>query len=113
MVKEVTIILKSNSSDISKVSEALRIAVAMIGMDVMPNVIFCCDGVYCLLKGGKKGYDDHLRAVADLVGVRVLSDSLEGKGLDLSDLKELLKVQIISMKEASQTIFKSSIVFAL
>jgi len=113
MPKEVTIILKSHCSDISKVSEALRIAVAMIGMDVMPNVIFCCEGVYCLLKGGEKEYDDHLRAVADLVGVCVLSDSLEEKGLNLGDLKEPLRVQIIPMKEASQTISKSNIVFVL
>jgi len=112
-VKEVTVIVKSHSSNISKVSEALRIAIAMIGMDMMPNIIFCCDGVYCLLKGGKKDYDDHLRALADLLGVHVLSDSLEEKGLNLGDLEETLGVQTISMKEASQTISKSNIVFAL
>jgi len=116
MTKDVTIIFKSPPSSPSKVSEALRIAVAMIGMDIMPNILFCCDGVYCLITRGKKRsqeYNEYLRSVADLAGVHVLSDSLKERGLNLSDLEKTLAPHIISLEEASQIISKSVTVFAL
>jgi len=115
MTKEITIILKSPPLSTSKVSEALRIAVAMIGMDMMPNVLFCCDGVYCLLigeKGRSEEYADHLRAVADLAGIHVLSNSMKERRLTLSDLDKTLASKIISLEEASQLISKSNMVFA-
>jgi len=114
MMKEVTIILKSPPPT-SKFSEALRIAVAMIGMDMMPNILFCYDGVYCLLieEISAKEYDEHLRSVADLAGIHVLSNSMEERRLTPSDLDKTLATKIISLEEASQLISKSSLVFAL
>jgi len=117
MTKEVTMILKSHPSNVSRISEALRIATAMIGMDVMPNIVFCCDGVYCLLKEererSRQEYDNNLRALVDLAGIKVLSNSLEEEGLSLDDLEMSLAARVISLEEASQLIFKSSIVFSL
>jgi hypothetical protein len=87
----------------------------MIGMDIMPNILFCCDGVYCLITRGKERsqYNEYLRSVADLAGVHVLSDSLKERGLNLSDLEKTLAPHIISLEEASQIVSKSVIVFAL
>jgi sulfur relay (sulfurtransferase) DsrF/TusC family protein len=114
MTKEVTIILRSPPSTSSKVLETLRIAVAMVGMDMMPNILFCCEGVYCLLKGEKSAeYAEHLRSIADLAGIHVLSNSLEERRLTPSDLDKTLAPKIVSLEEASQLISKSSIVFAL
>ena len=109
------IIVKTSPSGISRVLEALRIAVAMIGMDMMPTLLFCCNGVHCLLRGetGSEKFRGYLGAAADLAGIHVLSSSLEGRGLRPSDLEDSLAPRIISSEEASRLISESDLVFAL
>lgn len=116
MAKDVLIIVKTSPSRTPKVFETLRIAVAMIGMDMIPTLLFCCDGVYCLMReeGERSGeYEDYLKAVADLAGVHVLSRSLEERTLRPSDLKDSLNPHIISQEEASRLISESDLIFAL
>ena len=116
MAKDILIIMKTSPSRTSKALETLRIAAAMIGMDMIPTLLFCCDGVYCLMReGGERSgeYEDYLRAVADLAGVHVLSRSLGERGLRPSDLRDSLNPHIISPEEAVRLISGSDLVFAL
>ncbi|RJS89132.1 hypothetical protein DRO56_05325 [Candidatus Bathyarchaeota archaeon] len=116
MTKRVTIIVKTDPSrEKSRVTEALRIAAAMIGMDLIPRILFCCGGVRCLLRGKERGREDYwgyLKAVADLAGLYLLS-SKEEKEPWLSDLEGSLSLRLISPKEAAEMISESDIVFAL
>lgn len=114
MRKEVMIIVKTAKTP--KAFETIRITMAMIGMDMLPTLLFCCEGVYCLTRGEntrEEEYEDYLEAVAELAGIHVLSRSLEERGLKPSDLRDSLSLRIISQEEAMRLISESDLVFAL
>lgn len=94
----VMIIIKTPPGEGSKAAEGLRLAAAMIGMDMLPTLIFLDRGVAILRPGGVEGdLLDYLKAVASLAGVKALKESLETEGGVALD-KEL-GVEVIDMEE--------------
>lgn len=91
-------------------AEGLRMATAMIAMDVMPQILFTDDGVYCLLKtqepqvAGLISFRERLKTLTDLVGLHAASTSLTTRRLKRSDLDDNYNVKSLSSKETIQMI---------
>lgn len=108
MTKKILLVVKSPPYGSLKAAECFRMAVAMIAMDVLPQLLFMDDGVYCLLKGqkpeaaGLTSHQEHLRAIADLVGLHVLSVSMVKRKLRANDFDENYKVKLLSIREAAE-----------
>ncbi len=85
-------------------------------MDVLPEIIFIDDGVYCLISHqkteaeGPVSFGERLRTLADLVGLHAVSDSLNERRLNASDLNEEYKAKIISLDEAARMIERNEAV---
>lgn len=107
------IIIKSGPRDGPKASEGLRLSAAMIGMDRIPVLAFLDDGVECLLPDVFDDVGrDYLRTVAELAGIRVLSESLIERGIQPSDLWSGLVVKPIDMAELAKLVASSDMVAA-
>ncbi len=110
MVSKVLLIIKSPPYGNIRASEGLRMATAMIAMDVLPQILFVEDGVYCLVKNqkaeaaGLTSFTERLSTLADLVGLNAFSDSLFQRKLQPSDLDENFKVKILSISEATELV---------
>lgn len=97
----VIIIIKSHLGDGSKAAEGLRLAAAMIGMDMLPTLILLGGGVDLLRPGGVEGeLLDYLKAVASLAGVKALRDSLGAGGALIQELG----VEVIDIEELADLI---------
>jgi len=85
-------------------------ATAMIAMDVLPQILFVDDGVYCLVKeqtpeaAGLASFGERLKTLADLVGLYAVSDSLTQRKLQLNDFDKDYKVKTLSITEAAELI---------
>jgi sulfur relay (sulfurtransferase) DsrF/TusC family protein len=94
--------------------EGLRMATAMIAMDVLPRILFVDEGVYCLLKNqapegaGLASFMERLKAISDLVGINVLSDSLDTRNLKHDDLESDYNVKTLTLDEAADMFAQSS-----
>lgn len=105
MTKKILLVVKSPPYGSLRAAECFRMAAAMIAMDVLPQLLFMDDGVYCLLKGqkpeaaGLSPYHEHLRAIADLVGLHVLSASMVKRNLRTEDFDENYKMKTLSLEE--------------
>jgi len=108
VTKKILLVVKSPPYGNLRAAECFRIAAAMIAMDVLPQLLFVDDGVYCLLKGqkpeaaGLRPYHEHLKTIADLVGLHVLSVSMVKRNLRKEDLDENYKVKLLSIHEAAE-----------
>jgi sulfur relay (sulfurtransferase) DsrF/TusC family protein len=51
MSRRILLVVKSPPYGTVLSAECFRIATAMIAMDVLPQMLFIYDGVYCLIKG--------------------------------------------------------------
>lgn len=74
-----------SSSEEEKISEALRLCAAMIGMDEPPLVVFRGRGVNCLKQGTLEDASniEYLQTISDLAGVYYLKEAvIENKTLD-------------------------------
>jgi len=86
------------------------LATAMIAMNVMPQIIFIDDGVFCLLKAqkpevaGSSSFVERLKTVADLIGAYAVSDSMIERNLRSSDLDSTFNAETIPLKEAAEII---------
>ena len=113
MSKKVLLVVKSPPYGSLRATECFRMAAAMIAMDVLPQLLFIDDGVYCLLKGqkpeaaGLSPYHEHLRAIADLVGLHVLSVSMVKRNLRTEDFDEDYKVKPLSIREAAELVMEN------
>ncbi len=102
----VLLVIKSPLYGSGKASEGLRVATAMIAMDVLPQILFVDEGVYCLLKNqapeaaGLTSSAERLKAISDLVGIYVLSDSLAVRNLKQDDLESDYSVKTLTLDEA-------------
>jgi sulfur relay (sulfurtransferase) DsrF/TusC family protein len=80
-------------------------ATAMIAMDVLPQILFVDDGVYCLIKeqapeaANLASFQERLKTLADLVGLHVLKESLNRRGLNQSDLNQNYRVKTLTLHE--------------
>ena len=98
-------------------AEGFRIATAMIAMDILPQLLFIDDGVHCLLKNqrpeaARSNSYERLKALADLVGLYAVTDSIARRNLKIIDLDESLSVKLLSMDEATILIMENDAVMA-
>lgn len=116
MVNKILLVIKSAPYGSGKAAEGMRMATAMIAMDVLPKIIFIDDGVYCLVKNqapeaaGFIPFGERLKTIADLVGLSVVSPSLAVYGLKQGDLEEEYNAKTISIDEATELVRKSEAV---
>jgi len=113
MVENIILVIKSPPYGGGNAAEGLRIAMAMIAMDVLPRLLFLDDGVYCLLKnqapeaGSLASLGERLKTLSDLVGLYAMSISMTKRNLQINDLEENYNVKMISSNEATKMIMES------
>jgi len=113
VTKKILLVVKSPPYGSLWTAECFRVATAMIAMDVLPQLLFMDDGVYCLLKNqkpeaaGLNPHHERLRAIADLVGLHVLSASMVKRNLRTEDFDENYKVKTLSINEAAELVMKN------
>ncbi|MEM3056461.1 MAG: DsrE family protein [Candidatus Bathyarchaeia archaeon] len=106
------IIIKSRLGEGSQAAEGLRLAAAMLGMDMLPTIIFLDRGVDLLLPGGVEGdLLDYLKAISSLAGVKALKESLGPQGEKA--LNQELEVEVIDMERLIDLILECESVIAL
>ena len=108
MVNKVLLVIKSPPYGSGKAAEGMRMATAMIAMDVLPKIMFIDEGVYCLVKNqapeavGLTSFGERLQTIADLVGLYAVSQSMVKRNLHRSDLEEEYNAKTISIDEATE-----------
>jgi len=118
MPRKILLAIKSSPYGTLMVAEGFRIATAMIAMDVLPQLLFIDDGVYCLLKNqrpeaaGLNSYYERLKTLADLVGLYAVRDSMAKRDLKIIDLDESFNVKLLSIDEAAKLIMENETVIA-
>jgi sulfur relay (sulfurtransferase) DsrF/TusC family protein len=116
LVNKTLLVIKSPPYGNGRAAEGFRMATAMIAMDVLPQILFVDDGVYCLLKNQKPeasefvSFMERLKTLADLVGLNALSDSLFQRKLRLNDLEENFNAKTLSITEVAELISQNEAV---
>ena len=116
MPKRILLVVKSPPYGSLLATECLRIATAMIAMDVLPQILFIDEGVYCLLKGqnpekaGLRSFRERLKTLADLIGLYVAEHSLHRRNLKKTDLDENYNLKTVSMEEATNLFLENETV---
>ena len=118
MPRKVLLVIKNSPYGTLMASEGFRIATAMIAMDVLPQLLFIDDGIYCLLKNqrpeaaGLNSHYERLKTLADLVGLYAVRDSMTKRDLKITDLDESFNVKLLSIDEAAKLIMENETVIA-
>ena len=116
MPKKVLLIVKSPPYGSLRVTEGFRIATAMVAMDILPQLLFIDDGIYCLIKNqrpeaaGLESYHERLKTLADLVGLNAVKESLLERGLKTADLDEDFRVKTITLDKATDLLIENETV---
>jgi len=116
MPKKILLVIKSPPYGSLRAAEGFRIATAMVAMDVLPQLLFINDGVYCLIKdqrpeaAGLESHRERLKTLADLVGLHAVKESLSERRLKSVDLDENFQVKTISLDEATELLVESETV---
>ena len=116
MPKKILLLVKSAPYGSVRAAEGFRIATAMIAMDVLPQLLFIDDGVYCLLKNqkpeaaGLNSLAERLKTLADLIGFHAVSDSIVKRNLQKIDFDETYNVKTISLGEAAELMAENEVV---
>jgi sulfur relay (sulfurtransferase) DsrF/TusC family protein len=92
-LNELMIVIRSGPLEKYGIVEGLRLSAAMLGMDRPPLIMFLDAGVECLRPRAITDPDtlDYLQASADLGEIRVLSMSLEERGMREEDIDPSFK----------------------
>ena len=101
---ETMLIMRKQLIPGARVEEGLRLSAAMLGMDYPPNLVFVDHGVEILRTEAlyKVNLKDYLKAMSDLAGVYVLRESLEERGMSVSDLEPEINVTVIDFHELAE-----------
>jgi len=116
MVNKVLLLIKSPPCKGGIAAEGLRMATAMIAMDVLPQILFVDDGVFWLTRKqkpettGAASPEDRLKTISDLVGLHVLVDSLVPRKLKQDDLNENLNLKTLSLDNAAELLAENDAV---
>jgi len=108
MPKKILFVIKSPPYGSLRAAEGFRIATAMVAMDILPQLLFIDDGVYCLIKdqrpekAGLESYHERLKTLADLVGLHAVKESLSERRLKSADLDKSFQTKLISLDEATE-----------
>ena len=90
----------------------------MIAMDVLPQILFVDDGVYCLLmkqeleSADPTSIKERLKTLSDLVGLHAFSDSLAQRKLGQEDFDADLNVKIQSLEETARMVSQGNAVLS-
>ena len=109
LTTKILLIIKSPPYGSGRAAEGFRVATAMIAMDVLPQILFIEDGVYCLVKdqkpeaAGLVSFGERLKTLADLIGLYAVSDSLSQRKLKPSDLDDY-NTKTILLEETAKLI---------
>lgn len=115
-MNKILLVVKSPPYGSGRAAEGFRMATAMIAMDVLPQILFIDDGVYCLVRNqkpeaaGLASFGEKLKALADLVGLYAVSDSLSQRKLKTSDLDENYNAKTLSLDELAKLVSKNETV---
>jgi len=118
MLKKVLLVIKSSPYGSLMAAEGFRIATAMTAMDILPQLLFINDGVYCLLKNqrpeaaGLNSHYERLKTLADLVGLHAEKASMVKRDLRINDFNESFNVKLLSSDEAAKLIMKNETTIA-
>lgn len=116
MTKRTLLVIKSPPYGSLIAAEGLRIATALIAMDILPQLVFIDDGVYCLVKNhkpeaaGLNSFYDRLRTLADLIGLYVAKNSLGKRGLEIEDLDETYRAKVIPLAQVAKLVAENEAV---
>jgi len=116
MVRKILLVIKSPPYGSGRAAEGFRMATAMIAMDVLPQILFIDDGVYCLVRdqkpesAGLTSFWERLKTLADLVGLHAVSDSMVKRNLRRSDFDPAYNVKTMSLNEAAELITQNEMV---
>jgi sulfur relay (sulfurtransferase) DsrF/TusC family protein len=113
-VDKVVFLFKSSPTDGTRIEEGLRLSAAMVGMDLLPILIFVGDGVRCLLPDAFRDVKilDYLKGVSDLAGINVLKESIDDFRLDLSDFDPRLKAIKLGLGRLAELVAESDVTAA-
>jgi sulfur relay (sulfurtransferase) DsrF/TusC family protein len=111
-MKEIMLIMRKRLFPGTRGEEGLRISAAMLGMDMMPKVVFLDNGVEILLPDAlyKNNLKDYLEVMSTLVGVFVVQESLAMRGLTMDDLEPSINATSIKIDELTEMIKKCRII---
>ena len=115
MVNKILLVIKTPPYGSGRAAEGFRMATAMIAMDVLPQILFIDDGVYCLVRNqkpeaaGLTSFGERLKTLADLVGLHAVSDSMVKRNLRNTDFDETYNVKTISLNEAAELIAENEV----
>jgi tRNA 2-thiouridine synthesizing protein C len=115
MVSKILLAIKSSPYGSGRAAEGLRVATAMIAMDLLPQILFIDDGVYCLLRNqkpesvGLTSIEERLKTLVDLVGIYVVSDSMIERKLMPDDLDSNYNVKTLSLDEVAKLISENEV----
>lgn len=116
MPREILLVIKSPPYGSILAAECLRIATAMVAMDVLPQILFIDDGVYCLLKrqspeqAGLRSFRERLKTLVDLIGLCVAEHSLRERNLKKTDFDESYSLKIASAEEVTDLFLENETV---
>jgi len=116
--RKILLVIRSPPYGSSMAAEGLRIATAMIAMDVLPQLLLIDDGVYCVLENqrpeaaGLHSHHERLKTLADLVGLYSVRSSMAKRNLKATDIDESLNVKLLSVAEAARLIVENDTVIA-
>jgi len=108
------IIVKSGPEDRAGVEEGLRLSAAMLGMDILPVLVFVDNGIECLRSGAFSDSSmwDYLKVAADLAGVHVLSESMEARRLRVDDLDAKLAATPVDLARLAEMMVECEVAAA-
>ena len=115
LVRNILLAIKSPPYGSGKAAEGFRLATAMIAMDVLPQILFIDDGVYCLISDQKPevagfvSFEERLKTLADLVGLFAVSESLKQRKLRSADLDGNFNIKMISLDETARLFSQNNI----
>jgi tRNA 2-thiouridine synthesizing protein C len=118
MPRKVLLVIRNPPYGSLRAAEGFRTATAMIAMDVLPQLLFIDDGVYCLLKNqrpeaaGLNPHHERLKTLADLVGLHAVRDSMTKRDLKITGFDESFNVKLLSVDEAAKLIIENETVIA-
>jgi tRNA 2-thiouridine synthesizing protein C len=118
MPKKIVLAIKSPPYGSIMAAEGLRIATALIAMDILPQLVFVDDGVYCLIKNqkpevaGLNSFYDRLKTLSDLIGLYVAENSFAKRNLGIEDIDKTYNAKVISLNEVAKLVAENEFVIA-
>jgi tRNA 2-thiouridine synthesizing protein C len=118
MPKKILLVIKNPPYGSLMAAEGLRIATALVAMDILPQLVFIDDGVYCLVKdqkpenAGLNSFYERLKALADLIGVYAEENSFMIRNLKTEDLDETYHVKMMPLKEVAKLVADNEVAIA-